>query len=424
MENNNLRSEEVQEVLGTPPSWIVRYGTALALVFLTLFIAASANYQYPDIVEERIIITFSEPPRSLVAPKSGRVADILVQNNEYVEKGQLLIVFEDAGDFYHITYLQDLMSEIPNENDSIIANFSPNMKLDLGEIEEDYLNFLEKKNKYSRENKQSEVKRSVNSYSAQIRALQKSIQFLSNRKDIIIRQINDALKRENELKRKVQEREASQAEVNAVSSEIRSLRAELQETEENISRKKYDVQALRSRISVTRLDGNNTRLNSADELISSFIQLKVRVDQWVENNIVYSPVEGKVEFNELLSKQQFMRKDEALMVVIPAQSQFMKGKMKVPLKESGFVKPTQEVIIRLDKFPFKVYGALTGRVTYKATVPNSEDQILVEILLTSFETTRGQTIEANEVLVGDARIITEKRTLLLRIFDSIRGFFS
>jgi len=49
---------------------------------------------------------------------------------------------------------------------------------------------------------------------------------------------------------------------------------------------------------------------------------------------------------------------------------------------------------------------------------------LVEILLTSFETTRGQTIEANEVLVGDARIITEKRTLLLRIFDSIRGFFS
>ncbi|HKK75853.1 MAG TPA: HlyD family efflux transporter periplasmic adaptor subunit [Saprospiraceae bacterium] len=424
MENNNLRSEEVQEVLGTPPSWIVRYGTVLALVFLTLFVAASANYQYPDIVENRIIITFSEPPRTLVAPKSGRVADILVQNNEYVEKGQLLIVFEDAGDFYHITYLQDLMSEIPNENDSIIVNFSPNMKLDLGEIEEDYLNFLEKKNKYSRENEQSEVKRSVNSYSAQIRALQKSIQFLTNRKEIIIRQINDALKRENELKRKVQEREASQAEVNVVSTEIRSLRVELQETEENISRKKYDVQALRSRISVTKMDGNNTRLNSADELISSFIQLKVRVDQWVENNIVYSPVEGKVEFNELLSKQQFMRKDEALMVVIPAQSQFMKGKMKVPLKESGFVKPTQEVIIRLDKFPFKVYGALTGRVTYKATVPNSDDQILVEILLTSFETTRGQTIEANEVLVGDARIITEKRTLLLRIFDSIRGFFS
>lgn len=424
MEDNNLRSEEVQEVLGTPPSWIVRYGTALALLFLTLFIVASANYQYPDTVEERITITFSEPPRSLVAPKSGRVADILVQNNEYVKEGQLLIVFEDAGDFYHITYLQDLMAEIPNENDSIIANFTPDMNLNLGEIEEDYLNFLEKKNKYSRENEQLEVRRSIDSYTAQIRALRKSINFLNNRKEVIIRQINDALKRENDLKRKVQEREASQVEVNAVSGEIRALRAELQETEENVSRKKSDIDALRKRISVTKMDGNNTLLNSADELISSFIQLKVRVDQWVENNIVYSPVEGKVEFNELLSKQQFMRKDEALMVVIPAQSQFMKGKMKVDLKESGFVKPTQEVIIRLDKFPFKIYGALTGRVAYKATVPNSEGKVLVEILLTSFETSRGETIEANEVLVGDARIITEKRTLLLRIFDSINGIFS
>lgn len=424
MDGNNLRSEEVQEVLGTPPGWIVRYGTALALVFLTLFIVASANYQYPDTVEEDITITFSEPPRTLVAPKSGRVSDILVRNNDRVTKGQLLIVFEETGSYNHISHLQDLMAEIPNENDSIIATFLPTMNLDLGEIEEDYLNFLEKKNKYGRENEQLEVRRSVNSYSAQIRALQKSIDFLTNRKAIIVRQINDALKRENELRRKVQEREASQSEVNIVTSEIRQLRSELQETEENISRKKYDVEALRSRISVTQIDGNNTRLNSADELISSFIQLKVRVDQWVENNMVYAPVEGKVEFNELLSEQQFMRKDVPLMVVIPAQSQFMKGRMKVGIKDGGFVKPTQEVIIRLDKFPFKTYGALKGRVTYKATVPDSKDKILVEILLTSFETTRGKTIEANEVLTGRARIITEKRTLLLRIFNSIRSLFA
>jgi multidrug resistance efflux pump len=424
MDQKNIRSEEVQEVLGTPPGWIVRYGTALALVFLTLFIVAAANYQYPDTVEGDITITFSEPPRTLVAPKSGRVAEILVRNNDYVTRGQLLIVFDEKGNYNHISHLQDLMTQIPNENDSIIAAFAPTMNLDLGEIEEDYLNFLEKKNKYGRENEQLKVRRSVNSYAAQIRALQKSIDFLKNRKAIIVGQINDALKRENELRKKVQEREASQAEVNIVVSEIRQLRTELQETEENISRKKYDIEALRSRISVTQMDGNNTRLNSADELISSFIQLKVRVDQWVENNMVYAPVEGKAEFNELLSEQQFMRKDVPLMVVIPAQSQFMKGRMKIPIEKSGFVEPTQEVIIRLEKFPFKIYGALKGRVTYKATVPDSNNEVLVEILLTSFKTTRGETIEANEILVGNARVITEKRTLLLRIFDSIRGLFS
>lgn len=424
MEEKNIRSEEVQEVLGTPPAWIVRYGTILALAFLSLFLVVAANYQYPDTVEGRIVITFSEPPRSLVAPKSGRVADILVQNNQFVDEGQLLVVFDDAGDFNHITHLQDLMSAIPGENEASIAAFSPEKSLNLGEIQEDFMNFLEKKNKFIREKEQSNSPKIIDSFSSQIQALQKNILFLSNRRELIIRQINDALKRENELKRKVQQREAAQVDVNAVAAEIRALRIELQEITENIARKEYEVEALRSRINVSQLDSQNARLNSSDELISSFTQLKLRVDQWVENNLVYAPVEGKVEFNELLSKQQFLRKDEAIMVVIPAQSQFMKGRMKVGIQKSGFVEPTQEAIIRLDKYPFEAYGALKGRVTYKATVPDANNEVLVEILLTSFQTTRDETIEASEVLVGDARIITEKRTLLLRIFDSLSGFMT
>jgi len=424
MEEKNIRSEEVQEVLGTPPAWIVRYGTILALAFLSLFLVVAANYQYPDTVEGRIVITFSEPPRSLVAPKSGRVADILVQNNQFVDEGQLLVVFDDAGDFNHITHLQDLMSAIPAEDEASIVAFSPEKSLDLGEIQEDFLNFLEKKNKAIREKEQSKKPEIVDSFSAQIQSLQKNILILSSKKELIIKQINNSLKRENELKRKVQQREAAQTDVNAVTAEIRTLRIDLQEITENISRKESEVEALRSRINASQLDSQNARLNSSDELVSSFTQLKLRVDQWVENNLVYAPVEGKVEFNELLSKQQFLRKDEAIMVVIPAQSQFMKGRMRVGIQKSGFVEPTQETIIRLDKYPFEAYGALKGRVTYKATVPDANNEVLVEILLTSFQTTRNETIEASEVLVGDARIITEKRTLLLRIFDSLRGLLA
>lgn len=424
MEDINIRSEEVQEVLGTPPGWIVRYGSALALIFMVLFIIVAAKYKYPDTVVAPITVTFSEPPRNLVAPKSGRVEELLVRNNTFVREGQLLVVFKDAANYNHVTHLQDLLDQIPNENDSLILAFSPNTNLELGELQEDFLEFLEKKNRYNRESEQYEVNTSVNSYSSQIRSLQKSIQLLENRKAVIVRQINDAIKRQNFLEQQVANREASQQDVNKVIAELRDLRNELQETDENITGKRNDIELLRKRISVTKLDGNNTRLNASDELLSSFIQLKIRVNQWVENNAVYSPIEGKVEFNELLSDQQFMQKDDPLMVIIPSSSQILEGRMKVDLANSGFIEPRQEVIIRLKKYPFETYGALRGIVTYKASVPDEFNRVLVEIQLPELKTTRGKKIEANEVLVGNARIITKERTLLLRIFDSIRGIFS
>lgn len=424
MEEINLRSEEVQEVLGTPPGWMVRYGSGLALVFVVLFVFVAANYKYPDTVAAPITVTFSEPPRNLVAPKSGRVEELLVRNNTEVKEGQLLVVFKDAANYNHVTHLRDLLDQIPNEDDSRILQFSPPNNLELGEIQEDFLNFLEKKNKYNRETQNYEVNTSVNSYSAQIQSLQRSIQLLENRKSVIIRQIDDAIKRQNVLEQKVANREASQADVNRVIAEIKNYRTEMQETNENVSRKQYDIKVLRSRIEVTRTDGKNTRLNASDELLSSFIQLKIRVNQWIENNAVYSPIDGKIEFNEMLSNQQFMQKDNPLMVIIPSTNKVMEGRMKVPLGESGFVTSRQEVVIRLKKYPFETYGALRGIVTYKASVPDDKGNVLIEIQLPELKTTRGETIETNEVLVGNARIITKERTLLLRIFDSIRGIFS
>ena len=58
MENENnldLRSEEVMEILGTPPGWLLRFGTLLFFLLLVLLSWLSYWIEYPDVVENEII---------------------------------------------------------------------------------------------------------------------------------------------------------------------------------------------------------------------------------------------------------------------------------------------------------------------------------------------------------------------------------
>ena len=76
MEKKNdieLRSEEVQEVMGEIPSWIIRWGiTLLTAVVLTLVIG-SCFFRYPDVISTRMTLTSHEPVAQLVARSSGKI---------------------------------------------------------------------------------------------------------------------------------------------------------------------------------------------------------------------------------------------------------------------------------------------------------------------------------------------------------------
>jgi hypothetical protein len=53
----NLRSEEVQELMGQPPSWILRWGcTLVAFIFLSL-VAGTCFIRHPDTLQASIVIS-------------------------------------------------------------------------------------------------------------------------------------------------------------------------------------------------------------------------------------------------------------------------------------------------------------------------------------------------------------------------------
>ena len=68
-----LRSEEVQELMGQVPAWIVRWGATLLFLIILLLLAGSACFRYPEVVTGTMTLTGTAPAAQVVSRSSGRI---------------------------------------------------------------------------------------------------------------------------------------------------------------------------------------------------------------------------------------------------------------------------------------------------------------------------------------------------------------
>ena len=89
-----LRSNNVQEILGYVPVWIVRWGITLITIIVLGVLTGSWFYQYPDIVRAPVMVTTENPPSPVMAKANGRIIALFVSDTQNVEQGQTLAVIE------------------------------------------------------------------------------------------------------------------------------------------------------------------------------------------------------------------------------------------------------------------------------------------------------------------------------------------
>lgn len=86
----NVRSDEVQEVMGNVPHWILRWGISLVAVVCLLLIAGSCFFRYPEKISTEIHLKTSPPAVYISSSFSGTLRDIYVENGDIVNEGQVL----------------------------------------------------------------------------------------------------------------------------------------------------------------------------------------------------------------------------------------------------------------------------------------------------------------------------------------------
>lgn len=421
-ENNiEVLNEEIQEILGTTPGWIIRFGNLIFLIVIVVLIWLSYWIQYPDVVVSEIIVSFNDPPTKLISTKSGYLNKLHAVNNQKVKKGQLLISYNSEANYKDVLFLYEKLLLVKQTDQSSILSLSFTDNYSIGELQKYLYQFLDKQKQYSLRVKGISEVTNKSDKQKQISSLENGIEYSTVLRDNLAIQIENTqiqLKNEEAM---VKMDKLSQSELNKTRDKLTVLSSNLNATEAEIKDKQFKISNLKSDLVNLSVSSEKGREVALSEMNAAFVQFKSIVSQWISSHLIISPTDGTVQFtNKFLKSGQYVNKDEPLLIIIQPQSNKMKGIMNVPFNESGNIKRNQKVLVRLNSYPASKYGIVQGKVASSSSIALEENGKLVSPVTIYFEngivTNTGYKVSTKKELSGMARIITQNKRFIQRIF--------
>jgi len=195
-----LRSEDVQEILGTPPGWLVRWGTSIVLIGFVMILSAAWFVRYPDVVEAKVVVTTATPPVDVIARTDGRISKLLVSDTAAVHTNQLLAVLQSTANYRDVLFLDSCLGAWQQLKIESFRTVQQPDSLTLGELQGDYADFVRILSdfKFGRDSRSASVQSNINSIQLQISQLKQSITF----EEKALQRTNDQLKIAEELYQK------------------------------------------------------------------------------------------------------------------------------------------------------------------------------------------------------------------------------
>ncbi len=423
-ERDYIRSEEVQEILGTPPSWLTRYGTLIAMITVVVLGYIGYLVEYPDVVKAQVNLSSIDPPRRLLTDRDVYVADILVGNEDTVKAGQTLMVYRTLAKFSDIHVLEDrLLAVRASGDENLLSLYIPD-DLILGELQ-DYVYTLKEKQNALRLARSGQLGRmSIDDLQQQIRREESNAIDERRQQETLQNQLELARQRYIREQNLLSSGLSTLDKVRGMEEEILRLERQVQASESSIKNKEFEARRLRREIGNYQVGKRTTASLATAELRESYAALQNAVENWKKENMLISPIDGVVLIPKELREQQFMARQEEIAIIMPLKPQGMVGRVKLNLTSgngSGKVQPGQRVIVKFDSYPFQEFGAVIGVVSWKGKIP-TKGELPVEVTFPNgLVTTTGRQIEPTPDMVGRAEIITEQKPLLLWIFEKFRN---
>lgn len=420
-----IRSEEVQEILGTPPSWLVRWGSTVALGTLVVMGWASYFIRYPDTVADKIKVTSTDPPRRIIVENTSFVSKIFVENEDTVQAGQVLLVYKSKAEVDDVLHLEDYLLSVKTLDDSTLLRFNPPSDLLLGDLQDEFVELVKRREALDLSSSRRYEKLSVDQLEKRIKQHKSVIRYERRKRENFKKQLEFLKEQENREKKQLNERIIKEERLQKTQAEILATERLIQGISSTIASNRQKIELIEAQISGVKRGSLLNKTNASKKLRDQFILLQNKIEDWRKKYVISSPVKGVVLItNETLGEQQFVKQNDELLVVVPVRETETKGRIFLNLDGSGKVRPGQQVIVKFDSYPFPEFGAVVGQVSWKGKVPNN-NKIPIEVVFPEGLTTNtGRVIEPSQEMFGTAQIILEDKRFIERIFENFRRVFS
>lgn len=416
-----LRSEDVQEVLGSVPPWILRWGISLLAGIVLFLIAGSWMFKYPDIISAPLVLTTTTPPASIIARTSAKISMLFVNNQQTVMAGDSMAILENPANYEDIIYIRtelDMINEAINNG----TNYHlPRKNLKLGAIQASFSGLLIRLENYNQFITQNFHPQKIASMRRIIEANKLHYKSLISQQEIVKKQHELEMKSFNRIsyllkQGLISEEEGEKAQSTLLQSEmnVRNMKSTLENAQVQISQ-------LEDNLIETELQYTDKRHTLLSELKASLTQLENEIRTWEMTYVLKTPVTGKVTFTNYWNVNQNVSGGDIVFNVVPDTLSELVGKVQLPINRSGKVKTGQQVNVLFSNYPDNEYGIVKAQIKNISLIPTKDGYFVAEVSFPDGLTTSyGKNLPLTHEMTATANIITDDLRLIEQFIQPLK----
>lgn len=424
--NDNIYSDEAQEILGRIPSWIVRWGITVIFAIFTLIIIGCCFIMFPERINGTITITTANSPLELISKGSGNIERIFTSNGDSVRRGDILGVIASGADYQDILTIETLLSNIDKASigTEVLSEW---LYVDycMGELQNNWVAFSSACRKYKEYTERAVTTRKKIMLQQQISKYEEYYTQMKNQfgilQDELIYEVKSFWRDSSLFAKGV----ISEAEYEESARSLLHSHNTIAAFESQITSAELSILQLRQQSIELSIMEDDYILDMEREIGIYMDALEAGIQLWKLSNLLIAPISGIVSFVHKWDEGEFIGNGESFLSVVPSGEQHIMGIVKISQASFGKVSTGQKVNVKLNGYPYMEYGMLSGRISYISSVPEngtnqSSPQYTAHIMFQNgMTTTYGKDLPLIQKMDGTAEIITKERSLIMRFLDPI-----
>lgn len=420
LDNIELRSESVQDILTQPPHWMIRWGNTIIFLILILILMMSYVIRYPEFIPAPIVVTSQNPPEKLEARTNSKIEKIFIKEHQKVRKNQVLMVMQSTANYEDVLKLKDIIdTTAPDQLLSFPLNEVSHFKL--GELQGDY-------NSFAKAFQDEALFTRLQPYAPENLAANQSLseyrlRIATTKQQKKLEQAKYEITRKNYQRSQELYNQGVIASMELENEKIKFLQAQqnLENINISLSQMEEGISNLNKTKSGTAINTEKDKITYSSQTLQLFEQLRKSLKQWEQNYLIISNTNGIASFQQFFGENQFIKAGDVILSILPENKENLVGRMSVPATNSGKIVSGEKVLIKLDNYRYQEYGIVEGKVQNISLSPDKDGNYYVDVILPKgLKTSYNKTLTFDKELKGNAEIVTQDLRLIERFFYQMR----
>lgn len=420
LDNIELRSESVQDILTQPPHWMIRWGNTIIFIILIMIMVMSYIIKYPEFVPAPIIVTSQNPPEKIEARSNSKIEKIFIKDHQKVKKGDIMMVLQSTANYQDVLELKTIVDSI--KSDELLSfPLSKVSHFKLGELQGDYNSFakaFQDENLFTRLQPYAPENLAANQSITEARI---RIANLKQQKNLEITKYE--LTKKNYQRSQELFNQGVIAAMELENEKIKFLQAQqnLENINISLSQLQESITNLNKTKSGTAINTEKDKITYSSQTLQLFENLRKSLKQWEQTYLIVSSTNGMASFQQFFGENQFVKAGDPIISILPDHTERLVGRMSVPAVNSGKIITGEKVLIKLDNYRFQEYGIIEGKVQNISLIPDDKGNYYVDVILPKgLKTSYNKKLKFDKELRGNAEIVTQDLRLIERFFYQIR----